>query len=261
MDFLINEENLQLLRDSGCFFLFSGVESFDNNSLAILGKQQIAKVSQSDLIARCINYQIAFIYGLMFDIYNRTIYDIQEEIDFLFNTSILPLPAFCSLPIPLLGTPNFRKSMKNKQFLPNVKIRDFDGTTLLLKPVDPLNEVVKFMYQLQYKENLWKKALKHQLKFVFLHRNELKYESMFLSLLSGHMGIPRFLVLGADWRSLHKRWFSFKRTFIPETEPLDDFYRPKFRIESKYEDYFQPTILTNSDGELNENLYDDLFEC
>jgi|GEM_PF-4566933 len=49
------------------------------------------------------------------------------------------------------------------------------------------------------------------------------------------------------------------RTFVGSTESLDAVYRPAFRVESKYRNYFQPTMLSDAQGGLSENLHADLL--
>ena len=50
-----------------------------------------------------------------------------------------------------------------------------------------------------------------------------------------------------------------RRTFIGSSEPLDSVYRPAFPIDSRYQHYFKPTMLTDKDGHLNEALHPDLL--
>jgi hypothetical protein len=53
-------------------------------------------------------------------------------------------------------------------------------------------------------------------------------------------------------------FFLHKRTYISPTEGLDPFYRPAFRIDPQYKSYFKPTMLTDRDGNLIEDLHEDL---
>ena len=54
--------------------------------------------------------------------------------------------------------------------------------------------------------------------------------------------------------------FKYKRTFLSTTEALDPAYIPAFRVDTQYEPYFKPTMLTDSRGHLNELLLADLTE-
>jgi len=44
------------------------------------------------------------------------------------------------------------------------------------------------------------------------------------------------------------------RTFISSTEPLDHLYKPAFPVASRFEGYFQPTMVTNANGQLHEDV-------
>ena len=44
------------------------------------------------------------------------------------------------------------------------------------------------------------------------------------------------------------------RTYVSSTEPLDHMYTPAFRVESRFESYFKPTMITDKQGELHEDI-------
>jgi len=44
------------------------------------------------------------------------------------------------------------------------------------------------------------------------------------------------------------------RTFVSTTEPLDHMYTPAFRVDSRFESYFTPTMVTDKRGELHEDI-------
>jgi hypothetical protein len=45
---------------------------------------------------------------------------------------------------------------------------------------------------------------------------------------------------------------------LSPTEALDPFYKPAFRVDSRYASYFKPSMLTDKDGNLVEELQADL---
>jgi hypothetical protein len=49
-----------------------------------------------------------------------------------------------------------------------------------------------------------------------------------------------------------------RRTHVSGTEPLDGFYSPKFRVDSRYAKAFQPTVLIDARGRLDEEIADDI---
>jgi len=46
------------------------------------------------------------------------------------------------------------------------------------------------------------------------------------------------------------------RTYVSTTEPLDHMYTPAFRVDSRFESYFKPTMVTDKSGQLHEHLVD-----
>jgi len=48
------------------------------------------------------------------------------------------------------------------------------------------------------------------------------------------------------------------RTFLSTTEPLDYFYDPAFRVDAKYESYFDLIMLTDSAGRISDALAEDV---
>jgi radical SAM superfamily enzyme YgiQ (UPF0313 family) len=149
-DFFLQEENLQLVHDAGCVTLFSGVESFDNEWLRQVNKVQNTHLPQVKLIQRCLNASIVFLYGLMLDVTTRRVGALRRELDFIVGTPEITLPGFLTTAIPILGTPFFYECLDKGLFLPKTRVRDLDGTTLTLRPLDPVEEVVEFLRQIPW---------------------------------------------------------------------------------------------------------------
>ena len=47
-----------------------------------------------------------------------------------------------------------------------------------------------------------------------------------------------------------------RRTHVSTTEILDGVYTPAFHIDSRYEHYFKPTMVTDRDGNLTKEMVD-----
>lgn len=62
--------------------------------------------------------------------------------------------------------------------------------------------------------------------------------------------------LSLSLRPLRRLGKDAPRTHISSTEPLDRVYTPAFRIESRFERYFRPTMVTNQNGQLHDDLVD-----
>lgn len=253
-DFYSKDENLVAAKGSGCELLFTGVESFDSNWLHSFNKTQNISVPQVQLIKKCLDSGIVFSYGLVFDTAARSVRDLRRELDFVIDTPEIPLPSFITMAIPILGTPYFIQCLRNGTILPSTKLRDMDGTTLLQKPVDGVHEVVAFLSDLERLRGYRRRAVKHCLEFLRLYRSKLN--SAQLSIAVGQallLCAQRFSTsfTGGGWLKRRK-----PRTYVSTTEPLDPMYEPAFRVDSRFERYFKPTMVTDDCGHLHEDLID-----
>ncbi len=252
-DFFLRDDNLRLVRNAGCQILFSGLESFDNNWLRNFNKMQNTTAPQVDMISRSLNAGVLFIYGLMVDVTSRSVADLRRELHFITGTPEITLPSFVTLSIPILGTPYFYECVKKGSILPNTKLRDMDGATVLQKPVDPISEVVKFVDDVQSLRGFRGRVMKHGIGFARLYRSKLKNIQLFVALMNGPVVCAQSMT--QSFSSLG--WIRTRpkpRTYISSTEPLDHMYTPAFRVDSRFEGYFKPTMVTDSSGELHEDL-------
>lgn len=252
-DFFGREENLKRVREAGCRILFSGVESFDTAWLHSFNKLQNTSAPQVKMIEKCLTAGVVFIYGLMVDVTSRRIGDLRSELEFITGTPEITLPSFITSSIPLLGTPYFHECIARKAILPETKLRDMDGLTVMMKPLDPVEDVVKFLRDIQGMRGYRRRVLRHSLGFVRRYRSTLDPLQMALAL--GNAGLlcaPNLSTTyrRAGWRVKQQR----PRTYISTTEPLDAVYTPAFRVASRFERYFQPVMVTDKSGNLSEDL-------
>ena len=259
-DFFLQEENLALAYQSGCMALFSGVESFDTKTLVRFKKYQNTCLPQVDMIRRCLDAGIIFLYGIIFDLTTRRIAELKQELDFIIGTHEITLPAFITLAIPLLKSPFFYECLRNNLFLPNLKLRDLDGTTISLKPKDSLGDAVAFLKSIQGLRGYKQRILQHMTGFFKRYRKALNWERMGVAQYNGFLlCTPGLSTVGSAFGSgFRRRLKNPPRTFIGSTEPLDAVYRPAFTIDSSYRRYFEPTMLTDHKGQLVEALQADL---
>jgi hypothetical protein len=253
-DFFNKQENLTLAKESGCELLFSGVESFDSNWLRTFNKLQNTSTPQVEMISRCLNAGIIFCYGLMLDLSTRSIADIQRELRFITGTPEITLPAFITLSIPILGTPYFYECLNNRTILPDTKLRDMDGITIVQKTLDPLAEAVEFVRGAEQFRGLRSRLIQHSLRFFNLYRKKLNPLQLSIGfeqglLLSAHTLMTSTTALG--WMKKARA-----RTYVSTTEPLDDAYAPAFRVDWRFRNYFQPTMVTDEAGSLANEMID-----
>jgi len=252
-DFYGRDENLRLIKEAGCELLFSGLESFDNDWLRDLNKLQNTKTPQVEMISKSLNAGVVFSYGLMLDVNTRSVSDLRRELTFITGTPEITVPSFVTLPIPLLGTPYFYDCVRNNSILPSTKLRDMDGTTILQKPMGRLEEVIEFVDDLQSMKTFHGRLLKHAARFVQIYHSKLTTTQLVLAVGAG-------LLISAQsfTTSLTKLGWAKKRTrprtYVSTTEPLDHMYTPAFRVDSRFESYFHPTMVTNEKGELHEDM-------
>jgi hypothetical protein len=254
--FLWDEENLGLARESGCISLLIGVESFDNAWLRRMNKPQNLRVPQVDLIRRTLEAGILFQYGLVFDPTERHVWDMERELDIIASDAAVPAPNFVFVATPFPGTPFFRDRWQQGLILPGTKVRDLEGSTLNLQPLDGVDEVARF---LRTGKNLRGKRMRfvgHQARFHWRYRAALPahvHTGSALTLLS--LMSPQGL---SNFRYFMRR--PAERTHVGATDRLDPVYQPRFRVDGRFERWFTPTYVTKLDGTLNEELAEDALD-
>lgn len=246
-DFFYKDENLRLAREAGCILLFSGVESFDSDWLRNVGKLQNTRVPQVELIRKCLDAGIVFSYGLISDLSTRLVDDLRRELDFITATPEITLPAFVTNAIPLVGTPYFRERLAGGEFLPNTRLRDLDGTTIAIRPADDLGRAVQFLRDVQYFRGYRAQVFRHSVALAKRYRKVFDKHQMGLALANAALLCAAPEVTAPSFSTWLARGRT-RRTFVSSTEPLDKVYTPAFRVDSRYAQYFQPTMVTDASG-------------
>lgn len=258
-DFFLKDENLRIIRDAGCALVFSGVESFDTEWLLSANKPQNTRAPQVEMIRKCLETGIVFCYGIILDVTTRHLDDLRREIEFFLDTPEITLPSFLTLPIPLLGTPFFYDCLKKELILPNTRLRDMDGSTLVLRPLDPVDEVLKFLQEILTMRGYKLRVLNHSLKFIKRYHSTLL--NLQLAICMVNAALLAAYGLATSPTSLRSPSAKGRhRTFLSTTEVLDAVYRPAFRVESRYENHFKPTMITDEHGRLAEDVAESLLQ-
>ncbi len=252
-DFFYDDANLNSARESGCVALFTGLESFDNAWLGTMNKGQNNRVPQVEMIAKCLNAGILFLYGMILDVTSRTVDDLERELAFVMRTPEITLPCFLSLPIPFPGTPFFRECLEKRRLLPNTRIRDLNSSVLSLQPLESMARVQPFIAATQTMNGYRKQILSHTLSFYRQYRKVLTAPQMRLALINSGLLFAHEFLTAPGWIGR-----AHKRTYISSSEQLDKVYRPAFQINSRYRHYFSPTMLTDGNGEIAADLQGDI---
>ena len=258
-DFFYNDENLKLVKEAGCIGLFSGLESFDTGWLQTVNKLQNTKISQLEMVHKCLDSGIVFLYGCMLDVARRHLVDIRRELEFIFDTADITLPSYLSIIVPILGTPLFYDCLDKELILPLTKLRDLESTTLSVKPLDSIREVTKFIYDIQTLKGYKRQILRHSWGFFRKYKSVLSHFQMAVALsnatkISFQFTLNKFVVPNS-FRPRNRH-----RTHLSTTEILDSVYRPAFHVDSIYESYFKPTYLTDQFGAISEDLVPDIVK-
>jgi hypothetical protein len=252
--FFWDEDNIRLASETGCLSVFVGVESFDDSMwLKSVNKKQNSRLSQVELIERCLAGGIIFQYGLVYDPSEQSLEQMYHQLDLICDHPEIPAPNFIFMAIPFPGTPFFHDRYEKGLILPNTKMRDLEGSTLSLKPIDPLDDVVHFVRNGRNFRGYRARFLKHQARFLWHHRHTLGRDQMLLSSLTAAaiLAPGSFSSPGA----IFKR--KGRRTNVSSTERIDAVYTPRLPVDSRFESWFRPTMITDANGELNPLLEED----
>jgi hopanoid C-2 methylase len=250
-DFFLNDENLSLARESGCLALFSGVESFDIRWLQNARKLQNTRMPQSEMIRKCLDAGIVFLYGMMLDPFTRSIQDLRSELEFIFDTPEISLPSYLSIPVPIPGTPFFYENVEKGALLPMTKLRDLDSTTISMWPLGPIDEAVAFVEDIASMRRYRKQIVLHTAAFLRRYRSIFSLEQLLIVLGNALNLSAPVLFTAPRWA---RRSTRHRRTYVSTTEPVDAVYSPSFPVSSKYERYFQPTMVTDRYGGLADDV-------
>lgn len=255
---LWDERNLALAREAGCISLFIGVESFDTVWLNKVNKTQNdnKRLSQTDLIARCIRAGILFQYGIVFDPSERRLSDLDRELRVICDSPEIPPPNFIFLSIPFPATPFFHERLAQGRILPNTKARDLEGSTLSVQPLDGVEAIGDAIRELKYFRGLRAALVRHQARFLWHYRHSLTPAQKLVSSASmtslfspSTISDPRNLLV----RKRH-------RTHVSTTDRLDAVYTPCLPVNPRYARYFEPTAITTAAGDLSRDVMDDLLD-
>ena len=227
-DFFSREINMQRAKESGCLALFCGVESFSANQLKRFRKKQNLITPQVESIRNCLDNGIVFQYGVILDTSKRRLTEIKDELEFITTTPEITLPAFTNLTIPILRTPYFYECLHENSILPNTKLRDMDGNTLVLRSLDPIEDVVQFLKEMPTLHGYKKNVLKHTMGFYRRYRKKLTTPQMISAIGNGMLLCLPALAHNHSGIFKREHMKSPPRTYVTGTEPVGPLYEPFF---------------------------------
>ncbi|MDP6806022.1 MAG: hypothetical protein QF902_11955, partial [Rhodospirillales bacterium] len=166
----------------------------------------------------------------------------------------ITLPAYFTLAIPLPGTPYFRQCVDAGLLFPDTRLRNLDGVTLTMRPLDPVEEVIRFARDLLSIRGYRRQAMRHMAGFMRRYRGTLEPMQLLGAMLSGILISTEFFA-SSPGRIQHGRP---RQTYYGPTEVLDPCYTPLIRIPSRYRDHFDPVLITDRNGAPHPDVAEDL---
>jgi hypothetical protein len=154
-----------------------------------------------------------------------------------------------------LGTPLFSEFAARGAFLPHIKLRDMDGSTLVLKPVDPIDEAVAFLREMLSLRGYRMRVLQHSWHFHQRYRSRLTKMQLMFSLTNAAL-LCAYSLATSPTQLAAPSAKGRSRTHVSTTEILDGVYSPAFRVDSRYENFFKPTMVTDGAGNLTKEMID-----
>lgn len=132
---IAQEELVATMAGSGCRYLFVGLESFNEQTLASMEKRQNVVSKVRDAIDRCHRHGILLASGLMLSPANDT-RAYLESIPSRLDECGLIMPTYISFETPFPGTPHFHDMARGgyPKLLPNALLQDFNAYTLVTQP-------------------------------------------------------------------------------------------------------------------------------
>ena len=243
-DMLADRELVDLLADSKCMTMFVGIESLDHEFLARVNKRQNLKKLSSlmDNIDYAQSKGIIIMYGYLFDPKESTVEAMTKEVNNLYNNPILTFPTFFSFISPLVGTGTFWSSVEKQEFLPDLNLRDLDGSTVAFHNSKSdhatLTEFARVLFSDLSGLVEYSKVLTKTIKYIMRYR-------MFHP-------VRMYMVYRANTRPFRRRRTSTRRTYIGGKDIMDPQYLdiPDGTSEKDRQKYFEPTKITDENGEI-----------
>jgi radical SAM superfamily enzyme YgiQ (UPF0313 family) len=244
-DLLYNDEILQLMAQSKCRGIFTGIESFDENVIISHDKRQNLKnrgtIRQRVEFAERLGIMV--VYGYIFDPRLQTVAQMRRELFSILQSDYLNFPYFIGFVAPLVGTPLFWNCAAKGELLPNLRLRDLDGRCIAYRNALNTNDALsRFAFEMFSRPWVFTKLSKI-VRQVASHAIKTKLKSPVLTYLR-YENRARLLRLG------RKHTGGSRRNYIGGEDILDPQYRdyPHDISGEDWRRYFAPVMVTDGDG-------------
>jgi hypothetical protein len=134
-------------------------------------------------------------------------------------------------------------------------LRNLDGVTLTMRPLDDLDEVLEFVSGLTNLRGYRRQVLGHSLQFIWRYRRKLSPLQLFASMMMAALTSTE--AIASSPTRFERR--PIRPTYFGPTQPLDACYRPQIRLPASYEWLFDPVRVTDDDGALHPDIAEDIL--
>lgn len=243
-DMLADRDLVDALADSKCMTMFVGIESLDHEFLERVNKRQnLKKLSKlMDNIDYAQSKGIIVMYGYLFDPKESDVESMTRQVMNLYNNPILTFPTFFSFISPLVGTGTFWESVEAGEFLPNLNLRDLEGTTVAFKNTKDEKPALTNFARLLYSD------LGGLIKFSDVLIKTIKYIVRYRMFHPVRM----YMVFRINTRPFRRKRTSTIRNYIGGQDILDPQYEdlPEGISQADRVKYFAPTKITDENGDV-----------
>jgi hypothetical protein len=219
-------------------------------------KRQNTRMDPVEVIRKTLAAGIMFSYGLVHDLTARRITELRAEMETMLSLPDITLPAYICASIPLPGTPFFKACLADGRLLPSTRVRDLDGTTLSVQPLDPIDDVVRFIRDVRTMRGYRPRIARQVTRFLGHYRRSLSPPQLAIAAMHGALlTMPDFVSAPRGGGR------GGPRTYLSTTERLDPVYRPSLPVAERYRHLFEPVMLTDAAGRLAEDVAADLADA
>ena len=244
-DILKNRKIIDLMADSGCSVLFTGLESLDIEFLQRHDKFQNLSKTTSFIedIAYAQSRGIVVTYGYLFDPRITSVEAMSGQLDKILASPTLLFPTFIAIVSPLVGTKLFWEAVLAGELRPNLRLRDIDGQAVVYRHCQDSDErLTAFLTQIFRRPDTLLNRSRH-LKDFLRRAWSLRRASLLAHLVHFRAHFRLFNLAKA-------RKGGLALTYIAGKEPLDAHYAhapPDITPEDRAL-YFDPILVTDETG-------------
>jgi radical SAM superfamily enzyme YgiQ (UPF0313 family) len=243
---LADRNFISLMSGSKCRSIFTGLESIDELFLSANSKKQnlsnVADILHHIDMAQKDGTIISF--GYLFDPRISTVEDMKTQFMKITESDILLFPCFFSFVSPLLGTKVFLESIKKRELLPNLRLRDLDGCTLAYRNVKSTFDAISSFARIIFEDVSGMVNRRDMLVKTFRYIVKYRISDITVMYTVYRHNIRPFTIYKTtgDYK---------KRSYIGGTDILDPHYYdyPEDITGSDYRKYFEPVMVTDENGE------------